>query len=43
MEQNVKIVGRNCGMSYSDPGSTHHSLEDLAIVRMIPGIAVLFT
>jgi transketolase len=41
MKQNVKIVGRNCGISYSDLGSTHHSLEDFAIVRMIPGVAVL--
>ncbi|MDR1134097.1 MAG: transketolase family protein [Synergistaceae bacterium] len=41
MRQNVKIVGRNCGISYSDLGSTHHSLEDFAIVRMIPGVAVM--
>lgn len=41
MNQNVKIVGRNGGMTYSDLGSTHHSLEDYAIVRMIPGFKVL--
>ena len=41
MGQNVKIVGRNSGISYSDLGATHHSLEDFAIIRMIPGIAVL--
>jgi transketolase len=41
MRQNVKIVGRNAGISYSDLGSTHHSLEDFAIIRMIPGVAVL--
>ncbi len=41
MRQNVKIVGRNSGISYSDLGATHHSLEDFAIVRMIPGVAVL--
>jgi len=41
MRQNVKIVGRNSGLSYSDLGSTHHSLEDFAIVRMIPGVTVL--
>jgi transketolase len=41
MKQNVKIVGRNCGISYSDLGATHHSLEDFAIVRMIPGVVVL--
>ncbi len=41
MRQNVKIVGRNSGISYSDLGATHHSLEDFAIIRMIPGVAVL--
>ncbi|GHT64595.1 transketolase [Spirochaetia bacterium] len=41
MKQNVKIVGRNSGISYSDLGSTHHSLEDFAIIRMIPGVTVL--
>jgi len=41
MKQNVKIVGRNCGISYSDLGATHHSLEDFAIIRMIPGVVVL--
>lgn len=41
MHQNVKIVGRNGGMTYSDLGSTHHSLEDYAITRMIPNFVVL--
>ncbi|GAB3602812.1 transketolase family protein [Microbacterium aureliae] len=41
MKQNVKIVGRNGGMSYSQLGPTHHSLEDFAITRMIPGVTVL--
>jgi len=41
MRQNVKIVGRNGGISYSDLGATHHSLEDFAITRMIPGVTVL--
>lgn len=41
MKQNVKIVGRNCGISYSDLGATHHSLEDFAIIRMIPGVIIL--
>lgn len=41
MKQNVKVVGRNCGITYSDLGATHHSLEDIAITRMIPGIVVL--
>ncbi|MBE6934973.1 MAG: transketolase [Ruminococcaceae bacterium] len=41
MRQNVKIVGRNGGFTYSDLGATHHSLEDYAIMRMIPGVVVL--
>ncbi|MFZ3070853.1 MAG: transketolase C-terminal domain-containing protein [Anaerolineaceae bacterium] len=41
MNQNAKIVGRNAGISYSDLGATHHSLEDFAITRMIPGVVVL--
>lgn len=41
MKQNVKIVGRNCGFTYSDLGATHHSLEDFAIIRMIPGVIIL--
>lgn len=41
MRQNVKIVGRNGGFTYSDLGATHHSLEDYALMRMIPGVTVL--
>lgn len=41
MRQNVKLVGRNCGMTYSDLGATHQSLDDFALMRMIPGITVL--
>lgn len=41
MNQNVKIVGRNSGITYSELGATHHSLEDFAIIRMIPGTVVL--
>ena len=41
MGQNAKIVGRNAGISYSDLGATHHSLEDYAITRLIPGVTVL--
>lgn len=41
MRQNAKIVGRNGGFTYSDLGATHHSLEDYAIMRMIPGAVVL--
>ena len=41
MRQNVKIVGRNGGITYSDLGATHHSLDDFAIIGMIPGVTIL--
>ena len=41
MKQNVKIVGRNGGFTYSELGSTHHSLEDYALTGSIPGVTVL--
>lgn len=41
MKQNVKIVGRNGGFTYSDLGTTHHSLDDFAIIKMIPEVVVL--
>ena len=41
MRQNVKVVGRCAGMTYSDLGATHQSLEDVAIIRTIPGVTVV--
>jgi transketolase len=40
MKQNVKVVGRNAGLTYSDLGATHQSLDDVAILRTIPGLVV---
>ncbi|UCB45066.1 MAG: transketolase [Spirochaetota bacterium] len=40
MKQNVKVVGRCAGISYSDLGATHQSLEDIAILRTIPGVTL---
>lgn len=37
----VVIVGTGSGLSYADLGPTHHSLEDLAILRTLPGMRVL--
>ena len=37
----VVIVGTGSGLSYSELGPTHHSLEDMAIIRSIPNINVL--
>jgi len=36
----VTIVGTGSGLSYADLGPTHHSLEDLAILRTLPGMTV---
>ncbi len=41
MHQNVKIIGRNTGFSYSDLGPTHYGLDDIALIRMIPGVPIL--
>ena len=37
----VIIVGTGAGLSYAELGPTHHSLEDLAILRTLPGMSVL--
>lgn len=41
MCQNVKVVGRCAGLTYSDLGATHQSLDDIAIIRTIPGVTVI--
>ena len=37
----VIIVGTGAGLSYSSLGVTHHSLEDINIMRMLPNMNVL--
>lgn len=37
MEQNVKLVGRNCG----DIGFTHQSIDDFGLMLLIPGMVIL--
>ncbi len=37
----VKIVGVGGGLSYGSLGSTHHAIEDLAIMRALPRMTVL--
>ena len=39
-EASVVIVGTGSGLSYAELGATHHSLEDLAILRSIPNLQV---
>jgi transketolase len=37
----VTIVGTGAGLSYASLGPTHHSLEDIAILRTLPNLTVL--
>ncbi len=39
--QRVLLVGTGAGLSYASLGATHHSVEDMGMLRLIPGLAVL--
>ena len=39
-EAPVVIVGTGSGLSYAELGATHHSLEDIAILRSIPNLRI---
>lgn len=41
MNQNVKVVGRCVGLTYDQLGATHHSIDDVAIIRTIPGVTII--
>lgn len=38
---NVKIVGAHAGVSVGPDGATHQAIEDIAIMRAIPGMTVI--
>jgi transketolase len=38
---NVKLIGISGGLSYGALGMSHHSLQDIAIMRAIPGIDII--
>lgn len=38
---NVKLVAQSPGVAYGDLGPTHHSIEDFAWMRTLPGMVVL--
>ena len=38
---NVKVIGTHAGVTVGKDGATHQCLEDLAIMRSIPGMVVL--
>ncbi len=39
--QPVVIVGTGSGLSYASLGSTHHSCEEMGMLRLLPGLAVV--
>ena len=41
MNNNVRVVGVGAGFSYGPAGATHHSIEDIAIMRALPNMAVI--
>ncbi|CAN7555139.1 transketolase family protein [Paenibacillus sp. LjRoot56] len=38
---NVKLVGISGGVSYGALGMSHHSVQDIAVARAIPGLSVI--
>ena len=38
---NVKIVGMGSGLSWSSLGPTHHTTEDVAVLRSLPNLMIL--
>lgn len=38
---NVKIVGTHAGLSVGEDGATHQCIEDIALMRVIPGMTVV--
>lgn len=39
--QNVKVVGMGSGLSWCSLGPTHHTTEDVAVLRAIPNLMIL--
>ena len=39
-ESPVVIVGTGSGLSYAELGATHHSLEDIAVLKSIPNLQI---
>ncbi|MFK8081842.1 MAG: transketolase family protein [Granulosicoccus sp.] len=40
-QTNVKLCGISSGMAYGELGPTHHSIEDFAWMRVLPGIVII--
>ena len=40
-QENVKIVGVSAGLTQGPDGATHQALDDMALIRQLPGMTVL--
>lgn len=40
-QYNVKLIAQSPGVAYGDLGPTHHSVEDLTLMRALPGLTVV--
>ncbi|KYJ87175.1 transketolase family protein [Sulfurovum riftiae] len=40
MNTNVRLVGVGAGLTYGPAGATHHSIEDIAIMRALPNMTI---
>ena len=40
-EMNVKIIGIGGGLRYSTLGSTHHAIEDIAAMKVLPSMTIV--
>jgi transketolase len=38
--QNVKIAGMGSGLAWSTLGATHHTTEDIGVLRVLPGLTI---
>jgi transketolase len=38
---NVKLVGQSPGVAYGELGATHHSIEDMAWMRLLPNLVII--
>lgn len=41
MQANVKVVGTGSGVAMGQSGNTHYGIEDLALMRAVPGLTVI--
>lgn len=39
--QNVKLIGVGGGLAYSTLGPTHHAIEDIAVMRVLPNLSII--